>query len=181
MTITDVIKKNPDRKYDLGCEWRHARKLRILVIFKKKAVSWDSNLGESSWFLDLGEASPVIDYGMPARCWVRWNSQHSRNCVSLSSYWKPKSQEGNKSFVPELKKVVIVSRDSYSSSSSSSCRAGSTDIPDPLSPLLPIVHRSYSYERFTYPYISHIRIMDILQYYSVTKCYLNHKIKVWRE
>ena len=27
------------------------------------------------------------------------------------------------------------------SSSSSSCRAGSTDIPDPLSPLLPIVHR----------------------------------------
>ena len=28
-----------------------------------------------------------------------------------------------------------------SSSSSSSCRAGSTDIPDPLSPLLPIVHR----------------------------------------
>ena len=27
-----------------------------------------------------------------------------------------------------------------SSSSSSSCRAGSTDIPDPLSPLLPIVH-----------------------------------------
>ena len=27
-----------------------------------------------------------------------------------------------------------------SSSSSSSCRAGSTDIPDPLSPLFPIVH-----------------------------------------
>ena len=26
-------------------------------------------------------------------------------------------------------------------SSSSSCRAGSTDIPDPLSPLFPIVHR----------------------------------------
>ena len=29
----------------------------------------------------------------------------------------------------------------YKSSSSSSYRAGSTDIPDPLSPLLPIVHR----------------------------------------
>ena len=29
----------------------------------------------------------------------------------------------------------------FSSSSSSSCRAGSTDISDPLSPLLPIVHR----------------------------------------
>ena len=60
-------------------------------------------------FWDLGEASPVMDYGMPTRCWVRWNSQHSRNCVSLSSCWKPKSQEGNKSFVPELKKVISVS------------------------------------------------------------------------
>ena len=30
----------------------------------------------------------------------------------------------------------------YISSSSSSCRAASTDIPDPLSPLLPITHRS---------------------------------------
>ena len=29
----------------------------------------------------------------------------------------------------------------YISSSSSSCRAGSTDIPDPLSPLFPIAHR----------------------------------------
>ena len=51
--------------------------------------------------------------------WVdswRWtNSQHSKNyaSLSLSSRWKPKSQEGNKSFVPELKKVVYVSRDSY--------------------------------------------------------------------
>ena len=33
--------------------------------------------------------------------------------------------------------------------SSSSCRAGSTDIPDPLSPLFPIVHRLiYIYELF---------------------------------
>ena len=50
-----------------------------------------------------------MDYGMPARCWVRWNSQHSKNCVSLSSCWKTKSQEGNKSFVPELPRVVSVS------------------------------------------------------------------------
>ena len=34
-------------------------------------------------------------------------------CVSLSSCWKPKSQEGNKCFVPELKNVVSVFRDSY--------------------------------------------------------------------
>ena len=87
------------------------------VIFEKKTpVSWDLNLDEASWFLDLGEASPVMDYGMPARCWVRWNSQHSRNCVSLSLCWKSKSQEGNKSFVPGLPRVVNVSSvfwDSY--------------------------------------------------------------------
>ena len=34
-------------------------------------------------------------------------------------------------------------------SSSSSCRAGNTDIPDPLSPLLPIVHRSRQVPRTT--------------------------------
>ena len=36
-----------------------------------------------------------------------------------------------------------------SSSSSSSCRAASTDIPDPLSPLLPIVHRLWQIFRAT--------------------------------
>ena len=37
--------------------------------------------------------------------------------------------------------IYLITYISSSSSSSSSCRAGSTDIPDPLSPLLPIVHR----------------------------------------
>ena len=36
-----------------------------------------------------------------------------------------------------------------SSSSSSSSRAASTDIPDPLSPLLPIVHRLWQVFRAT--------------------------------
>ena len=36
-----------------------------------------------------------------------------------------------------------------SSSSSSSCRATSTDIPDSLSPLLPIVHRFWQVLRAT--------------------------------
>ena len=35
------------------------------------------------------------------------------------------------------------------SSSSSSCRAASTDIPDPLSPLLPIIHRIWQFFRAT--------------------------------
>ena len=37
----------------------------------------------------------------------------------------------------------------YISSSSSSCHAASTDIPDPLSPLLPIVHRLWQVFRAT--------------------------------
>ena len=35
-------------------------------------------------------------------------------------------------------------------SSSSSCRATSTDIPDPLSPLLPIIHRFWQVFRVTF-------------------------------
>ena len=38
---------------------------------------------------------------------------------------------------------------SRTSSSSTSCRAASTDIPDPLSPLLPIIHRSWQVFRVT--------------------------------
>ena len=83
--------------------------LRILGDFWKKAVSWDLNLDEASWFSNLDEASPVGSTRCAARGGVRWNRQHCKNCVSLSSCWKPKSQEGNKSFVPELPEVVSVS------------------------------------------------------------------------
>ena len=112
----------------LGCEWRHSRKrwAGILGDFekKKKAVSWDPKLGEVSWDLKLDEASPAFGLrDAPRVCWVRWNGQHSKNCVSLSSCRKPKSQEGKKSFLPEQRESSSVSRDSYA------C------------------------ERFTYPYI----------------------------
>ena len=72
---------------DWGSEWRHVRKWwaeDLGWFLKKKTVSWDLKLDEASRFLDLGEASQV-DFGMPARSWVRWNSQHSKDCVSLSS------------------------------------------------------------------------------------------------
>ena len=50
--------------------------LGFLVILNLDAASWDSSLGEDS---------PVVCCGVRARvCWVRWNSQHSKNCVSLS-------------------------------------------------------------------------------------------------
>ena len=80
-----------------------------VIFFFLKAVSWDSDLGEASWFSSFGEAKSVGCTRCAARGGVRRNSQHSKNCVSLSSCWKPKSQEGNESFVPELKIVVSVS------------------------------------------------------------------------
>ena len=87
----------------------------ILGEFWKKAVSWDLKLDEASWFSNLGEARPVESTRCAARGGVRWNSQHSKNCTSLSlcSCWKLKSQEGNKSFVPEIPRVVSVSSVSW--------------------------------------------------------------------
>ena len=132
VTNTNVIIKTQDRKWDWGANdvMPGSDGLGILVIFEKKAVSWDLTLDEASWDsdldessvdygmrarllgqwveiwrwtkrvdLDLGEASPVGSMGCAARFWVRWNSQHIKNCVSLS----PR-------VVPELKRVVSVSR-----------------------------------------------------------------------
>ena len=114
VTITNVIIKTPDRKCAgvWMTSWPEAMGWEFWW-FLKKAVSWDSDrdeicrdltLDETSWFLSLGEAS----WGLrdaPRVCWVselrfwHWaessagelteercrNSQHSKNCVSLSS------------------------------------------------------------------------------------------------
>ena len=78
--------------------------LRILGDFeKKKAVSWDSGLGESS--CRLWDASRVVESD---------GTVSIVKIVSLSPrVEKPKSQEeGNKSFVPEQRKSSVF-RDSY--------------------------------------------------------------------
>ena len=50
-----------------------------------KAVSWDLNLDEANWFFGPGRGqSSLWTAGCAACCRVRWNSQHSKNCVSLS-------------------------------------------------------------------------------------------------
>ena len=105
VTITDVIIKTLDRKWDWVCEWRHDRKrwAEDLRGFLKKSclLRFQSRRGELIFWI---WARPVQLWTTrcSARCGVRWNSQHSKNCVSLSACWKPESQEGNKSFVPEL-------------------------------------------------------------------------------
>ena len=108
VTITDVIIKTPDKKWDWGCEWRPARKrwAGILGYFEKKAVSWDLDQLESSCLLWV-----CVHVG-----WVSELRADAGRTVSivkivctLSSCWKPKSQEGNKSFNTWTKRVVSVS------------------------------------------------------------------------
>ena len=77
------------------------------------------------WFTATSEGSNYWGYG--------YKTQHSYSQIKK----------------PHLKMIPIKDKlawdwkytSSTKSSSSSSCRAASTDIPDPLSPLLPIVHR----------------------------------------
>ena len=133
--ITDVIIKTLDRK------WHHARKRWAEDLgWFLKINSWDLNLDKASWFSKLGEASPVGSTRCAARGGVRWNSQHSKNCVSLSPRVENlKSQEGNKSFGLELPRVISVSS---------------------------VFRDSYAYERFTYPNILRIHILSMLHLFE---------------
>ena len=115
----------------------------FLVIFEKKAVSWDLNLDESSWDCGvrarlLGQLAEIWDWTkrFGVRIWAKpvqlpaagctrigWVSELRADaertvsivkivCHSLSSCRKPKSQEDNKSFVPEPRESSVF-RESY--------------------------------------------------------------------
>ena len=126
----------------LGCEWRHARKRwagNFGDFWKKQWVEicpWTRQVD----FLRLGEASPVVVYGMHHAFVgsVSWdfdsgprvqlrlteercrNSQHSKNCVSLSLCWKTKSPKKLIN-VSELSELSVF-RDSYAYTFSSYVR-----------------------------------------------------------
>ena len=153
VTITDVIIKSPDRKWAWRCDWRHARK-RWAEDFWKRSVSWDLKLDEASWFLDLGEASPVGSTRCAVRCWVRWNSQHSK-IVSLSS-----RVENLK-----VKKVINVSYLNYRESSVFRAFFGFL-----------CLWTFYTSVYLTYVYISYILIMDILQLVVWALCVKLNKV-----
>ena len=110
--------KKPDRKWDWGSEWRHARKRWAgnFGDFWKKAVRFDSEWGQSSWGLRdaqrvyWGQLVEILTLGRAVQKWVEIltlgrtvqlgvscgrcrNNQHSKNCVSLSSCRKTKSQD----------------------------------------------------------------------------------------
>ena len=74
----------------------------------------------------------------------------SQNIIHLSSFiWSIKLNNILINIVLLINQSVYVFLGTPCKASSSSCRAGSTDIPDPLSPLLPIVHRSRQVLRTT--------------------------------
>ena len=67
-----------------------------------------------------------------------WKDIFIRNIYSFFGFFRVYLKLPNESDAVFLDVNKIVT---WISSSSSSCRVGSTDIPDPLSPLFPIVHR----------------------------------------
>ena len=100
VTITDDIIKTPDRKWNWGCEWCHAQKRWAddFGWFFKKKLSWDLKLEELKSEprrvqLGLRDAPRVV------------GSDGTVSIVEIVSLFphveKPKSQEGNKSFVPK--------------------------------------------------------------------------------
>ena len=98
VTISDITIKTPDRKWDWGREWRHARKRWGFRGFEKKAVSWDLNSEQAIRFLARAEGSTKC----AARAGVRWKSQHRKKlCLSLLMSKNLKLKKVIKSFVPE--------------------------------------------------------------------------------
>ena len=141
VTITDVIIKTPDRKWKTGVvnDVRSgSNRLRILVIFEKSSqLRSDAGRSELGFGPGRGQSSCGLR-NAPRVSGVRWNGQHSKNCVSLS----PRVEK------TKLKKSINVS---YLNKRKSS-----------------VFRDSYAYEHFTYLYISHIRIMAIQHIYFET-------------
>ena len=74
--------------------------------------------------------------------WTIWRTL--KNCPNVEYSKRQKAPSWKE---PHIKaSLAFITK---SSSSSSSCRAACTDIPDPLSPLLPIIHRLWQVFRAT--------------------------------
>ena len=121
VTITNVIIKKT--QIGLGWEWRHAWKQgdgNFGDFWKKKQLVEIRTWARPVHLWSTGCAAHLLDQWVEIWLWAESsagelteercrNSQHSKNCISLSSCQKTKSQKVNKRFVPELKKVVSVS------------------------------------------------------------------------
>ena len=122
----------------------------------KKAVSWDLSLDEASWFLNLGEASPVCG---------RRDERTFVGSVSWDSDFGPRIQLGSwlKNDVETVSIVKIVSLSPrVGKLKVKKKKVNKRFVPEQRKSLVFRVFRDF-YEHFTYPYISHIRIMAIQQ------------------
>ena len=90
VTITNVIIKTPDRKWDWGvCDVMPGSDgLRILMIFEKKQWveiwRWTKRVEIRTW-------ARLVQLGLrdaPRVCWVRWNGQHSKKLCPSPFVWK---------------------------------------------------------------------------------------------
>ena len=126
MTITIFHYKPTDRKWAgvWMMSWPEEMVLRIWGFWKDVSWDWTIEARVGFWLLkDVVEffgSQPTEILDM-TRCAARWSG--------VSLVWLVKTFKNRVSLLCTY------------TSSSSSYRAGSTDIPDPLSPLLPIVHR----------------------------------------
>ena len=118
VSIINVIIKTPDEKCDWGVNdvMLGIEGLGILVILEKNSwLRFEPGRGELIFEPGRGQSSSGLRDAQRV-CLVWWNSQHSKNCFSLSPRVEnPKSREGKKSFVPEIKEVVSVSGFLYAS------------------------------------------------------------------
>ena len=124
---------------DWGCEWCHARKqwAEDFGWFFKKSRSWDSDLDEKSWFLSRARPVQLGLWDVP-RMVGSDGTVSTVKIVSLSP-----CVENLK-----VKEVIKVSYLNYRESS-----------------VFCVFRDSYACGRFTYMYISRIRISDMLHYY----------------
>ena len=86
------LNKNPRWEIGLGCDdvMPGSDELGFLVILEKKQLveiwRWTKRVENRTW----ARLVELWSTGCAAHCWFRWISQHSKNCVSLSSCRKTK-------------------------------------------------------------------------------------------
>ena len=126
----------------------------------RRSPTWPPTTPKPAWSPPSAEYSPksgrclwkrhAPSSGSVSRWWLRLKASTLNRCqlyfiIKLSDFFF------NKGF--KIKHLFSLGRQFYRStlyiSSSSSCRATSREIPDPLTPLLPIVHRFWQVYRAT--------------------------------
>ena len=118
VSFRDVTIKIPDRRYDQGCEWRHAPEAWAEIW--EKSVSWVlASAEEDVWLSELPKAlhrlSHVVVVVVVVVVGGQMENSSLKDDISLPYVEKPFNSKVIKSFIPELRsgQVFFVFRDSY--------------------------------------------------------------------